>query len=179
MYEARIPKKNTLYLLTGLALGVAVFLPLRWPALSVPQRLAGSFFLAIIFRLWEEGRFPGGFTRMITQRVGVHSSRPALRQSRYGGLCAGHCFRPALQMFRLNRPTSPGLATAVFLLLPISLSGIVYAEQHDLINARSWLPGTVYIIGALMLAQQIVVRASGMKSSEFMRRVRGSFSSDA
>jgi hypothetical protein len=50
--------RNNLYLM---ALGVAVasYVALNWSSMPVLQRMVGLFFVGLVMRLWEEGRFPG------------------------------------------------------------------------------------------------------------------------
>jgi hypothetical protein len=50
--------RNTLHLLTGMAVVVAIFTAMNWSAMPVPQRLLALFFVAIVLHLWEEQRFP-------------------------------------------------------------------------------------------------------------------------
>jgi hypothetical protein len=85
----------------------------------------------------------------------------------------------AIWMFHLESFYSPGLATAVFVLMPVSIYGIAYAVGHRLMSPRLWLFAFIYMLGALVLAQQIVVRASGMDYSEFLRNMRATIFSDA
>jgi hypothetical protein len=61
--------KNNLYLLTALGVAVLIFTVLNWSAMPVLQRMVSLFFCAVILHLWEEGRFPGGFTDLITKKL--------------------------------------------------------------------------------------------------------------
>ena len=67
---------------------------------------------------------------------------------------------------------SPGLATAIVLLLPISIYAFAYVIRHDLMQPISWLFAFLYILFGLVVAQQIVIRTSGVKYSEFLKNVR-------
>jgi hypothetical protein len=58
--------------------------------------------------------------------------------------------------------------------LPFGASRTTRKRKAD----KAGLLALVYIAGALMLSQRIVVRASGMKYSEFLGEVRATFSSD-
>lgn len=75
----------------------------------------------------------------------------------------------------LRRPYSPGLVTSVVVLLPISLFGIVYAVQNGLMTPLTWLFAFLYVILSLGIAQQIVVRASGIRYRDFLANVRSAF----
>jgi hypothetical protein len=83
-----------------------------------------------------------------------------------------------IKMFRLKHFYSPGLATAIFVLLPISIYTFAYVIRHHLMQSVSWLFAFLYMLFGLVLAQQIVIRASGVKSSDFLRNVRAALSGD-
>jgi hypothetical protein len=76
-----------------------------------------------------------------------------------------------IRMFNL-RYYSPGLVTAVFVLLPISLYAFVYVIRENLLSPVSWLFAFLYMLFGLAIAQQIVIRVSGMKYMDFLRTVR-------
>jgi hypothetical protein len=76
-----------------------------------------------------------------------------------------------IRMFNL-RYYSPGLVTAVFVLLPISLYAFVYVIRENLLSPVSWLFAFLYMLFGLAIAQQIVIRGSGMKYMDFLRTVR-------
>jgi len=191
--------RNTLHLLTALGVAVVVYVVANWDGLPVLQRVDGLFFCALIMHLWEENRFPGGFTEMITRALHFTQADPHFGEIITSSLVLLIGFLPlffpgvaflavvplllgllepvahllAIRMNDKSRFYSPGLVTAVVLLLPVSLYGIIYAVQHDLMQPLSWLFCFIYMLAALMIAQQIVVRASGMKYSEFLRKARG------
>ena len=78
----------------------------------------------------------------------------------------------AIKMFDGRKYYSPGLATAVLILLPISIYTIVYVVEKNPVRPLDWFYAILYMFGSLMLAQQIVVRTSGMKYSEFLKNVK-------
>lgn len=84
-----------------------------------------------------------------------------------------------IKLFHLKHPYSPGLATATILMLPISLYTIHYTLQHKLMRPGEWLLSVFYMVAGLMIAQRIVIRASGKKYSEFLRNVRQAMSDPA
>ena len=49
---------------------------MNWSAMPVLQRLVALFFIALVAHLWEEGRFPGGFTDLITSKLNFTASNP-------------------------------------------------------------------------------------------------------
>jgi uncharacterized membrane protein YeiH len=50
--------RNNLYLMAALGVAVASYVALK-SSLPVLQRMVGLFFVGLVMRLWEEGRFPG------------------------------------------------------------------------------------------------------------------------
>ena len=190
--------KNSLYLLTALAVIVAIFLLLNWSTMPVLQRMVGLFFCGIVLHLWEEGRFPGGFTEMITRKLDFTQRDPhfgelitadyvlfitfislffpnvtwlAMAPMLLGILeVIGHL--GAIKMFNLPRFYSPGLVSAVVVMLPISIYTIVHVAQNNLMQPVYWLFSLIYMVVGVMIAQQIVVRMNGMKYTDFLKKVR-------
>ncbi|HCS63566.1 MAG TPA: hypothetical protein DIW64_05435 [Cellvibrio sp.] len=189
--------QNNLYLMTALAVFVAIFTAVKWPAMPVLQRLVALLFIGVVLHLWEEGRFPGGFTDLITNKLGFTASNPHFGEIITAAYVLGITFIPlffpriiflamapmmlgileaivhvaAIWMFELEIFYSPGMVTAVFVMMPVSIYGITYAVRQYRIPAHVWLISFLYMFGVLMLSQQIVVRASGMEYSEFLRNV--------
>ena len=77
-----------------------------------------------------------------------------------------------IRMFRLKHFYSPGLATALVLLLPISLYTFAYVIQHHIMQPAFWLFAFLYMLFGLVVAQQIVIRAGGVKYTDFLKNVR-------
>jgi len=190
--------KNNLYLLTALGVAVLIFAVVNWSVMPVLQRMICLFFCAVILHLWEEGRFPGGFTKMITRKLNFTQSDPHFGEIITASYVLFLTFIPlffsnvhwlamapillgfieviahlgAIKMFNLPRFYSPGLATAVFVMLPISIYTIIYVAQNNLMQPVFWLFSVLYMVAGLLTAQRIVVRASGMKYSDFLKNVR-------
>ena len=75
-------------------------------------------------------------------------------------------------VFRLKHYYSPGLVTALVLMLPISIYGITFVLQHDLMQPWEWLYSLLYMVVGFAITQRTMLRMSGMKYIEFLRRVR-------
>ncbi|MEJ7358502.1 hypothetical protein WL542_12130, partial [Staphylococcus epidermidis] len=58
--------KNSLYLVTLLNIFILIYMIIFWDNMSIAQRYIGIFNIGLVIHLWEEGKFPGGFTKMIT-----------------------------------------------------------------------------------------------------------------
>lgn len=190
--------RNNLTIITALGSAVLCLTLVFWQQMPVTQRCVGLFVAGIVVHLWEEGRFPGGFTRMITERLGFTQSDP-----RFGGLVTDLLvllvgfipfFFPnvtflvfaavslgfvesfahvvAIRMFRAGRPYTPGMASALVVLLPISVYTTWYLVTSGLMEPQSWTFALAYLLACVAVAQQLVVRASGMRYSKFLGNVR-------
>lgn len=190
--------KNNLYLMAALGVIVAAFVATNWVSMPVLQRMVGLFFIGLVLHLWEEGRFPGGFVEMITEHLHFTASNRHFGEIVTAVLALLIAFVPLLfpnvpflamapmmlgvleaivhvaviRIFRLKHFYSPGMVTAVVLLLPISVYSIAYAVQQDVMSPALWLMAFLYMLFGLVVAQQIVIRASGVNYSEFLKNVR-------
>ncbi|WP_042662807.1 HXXEE domain-containing protein [Haloferax sp. ATB1] len=192
--------ENNLYLVTGLGVIVAAWVLLNWSTLPLLQRLVGLFFVATVLHLWEEGKIPGGFTDLIAEQLDFVSDNQHFGEiitvtyvlfitlvplffpqvvflamaPMMLGVVEVVAHLAMIRMFDLDRFYSPGLLTAVFLMLPISVVGIVYTLRQGLLEPLQWVFSIVYMLAGLMLAQQVVIRMSGMSYAEFLENVRKS-----
>lgn len=190
--------KNILYLITALGIIVAIFMLVNWSTMAVLQRLVGILFVGLILHLWEEGKFPGGFTDMVTKAINFTQINPNFGQGitvtyvliitfiplffpKVAFLAMAPMLLGILELFahlagiKLSGSKhfySPGLVTAALVLVPISVYSIVYVVQNNLMTPISWLYSFLYMFFGLMMAQQIVVRTSGMKYSDFLKNAR-------
>lgn len=193
--------KNMLYLVTALGVIVTIFVFVNWSSMAVLQRLVGIFFGGLILHLWEEGKFPGGFTDMITKSLNFTQSNPHFGEGitilyvliitfvplffpNVAFLAMAPMILAILELFAhlaaiklsgSKRFYSPGLVSAALVLIPISVYSIVYSAQNNLMSPLSWLYSFLYMLFGLMMAQQIVIRTSGMKYSDFLKNVRTAF----
>lgn len=189
--------KNNLYLMTALGVVVLIYAVVNWSAMPVLQRIVSLFFCALVFHLWEEGKFPGGFAELMTSKLNLPQSDSHFGELVTSAYVLALAFVPlffpnlvwlalapimlgffeaimhvaAIKMFNLARFYSPGLVTAVLVMLPISIYSIIYVIQNGLMQPLYWLYAILYMLVGLMFAQQIVVRMMGMKYSEFMKNV--------
>lgn len=190
--------KNSLYIMTALGAIDVLFTAIYWSEMDMLQRLVSIFFVGLILHLWEEGRFPGGFTRMITDKLNFTAKSPHFGEgvtvlyvliivslpfifphipilafaALYLGILEVLAHILVIRMYDKSKIYSPGLITSVFILLPVSVYAIVYAVQNNLMHSFDWLYSFLILICGLALAQQIVVRSSGMKYSEFLHNVK-------
>ena len=188
---------NSLYAMTALAVAIAVFTVLKWPSMPVLQRLTALQFLGVVAHVWEESRFPGGFTDLVTSKLGFTASNPHIGElftaaavlvlvfvpllfpritwlsmsAMFLGILEAVAHTGAIWLFKLDQFYSPGLLTAIFILLPISVYGVTHAVRHHLMNAKQWVFAVLYLLAPLLLAQRAVVTASGMPYTEFLKNI--------
>ena len=192
---------NSLYMLSALVVVVAFFLAFRWASMPVLQRFTALMFVGVVAHIWEETRLPGGFIDLISSKLGFTASNSHVGELFTAALVLLVVFVPlllprvtflsmaamllgimeavahtaAIFVFKLDHFYSPGMVTAVFLLLPIAVLGISYAVRHHLMTAVNWALALLHLLVPLILAQQIVVRASGMPYMEFLKNLRAHF----
>jgi hypothetical protein len=190
--------KNNLYIMAALGLCVGAFVAVNWSSMPVLQRMVGLFFVGLVMHLWEEGRFPGGFVEMITEHLRFTAMSRTFGEIVTAAYVLVIAFVPLffpkvpflamaammlgimeaimhlamIKMFRSKHFYSPGLATALVLLLPISLYTFTYVIRQGLMHPASWLLAFLYMLFGLVVAQQIVIRASGVKYMDFLKSVR-------
>lgn len=166
--------------------------------MPVLQRVAGVFFVGIVAHVWEENRYPGGFSEMIADKLHFTAKSKHFGEAvtmvlvlwialvplffphvtflllapMLLGVLEAVAHTAMIPLFGLKRPYSPGMGTAVVVLLPISVYAVVHAIGQHLVAPTDWLWALIYMFGGLMVAQRIVVTASGMRYRDFLRNAR-------
>ena len=190
--------KNNLYIITSLGLIVAIYTFLSWPIMPFLQLMVGIFIIGLVLHLWEEQRFPGGFASPMAEGFnfteediefgGVITTIYVLviafipfffpyitflvvAPMLLGFLEAG-AHLVGIRMYDAWRFYSPGLATSLFVLLPVSVLSIMYVLQQNLMPPIFWLFSLLYMAVGLISAQYFVVRSSGMKYRELIKNFR-------
>ncbi len=187
-------------MVTILATGTLVYILLRWSTLPILQRMVGLQFFFVVIHTWEELRYPGGFIEMVQAKLNFTLLNPHFGELVLSVLILVIFIPPllfprrtflvmvpmllgvlevvahtaAIKMFDMDIPYSPGLVTAVLLMLPVSIYSINYAIKNKLMRPVDWVFSSLYMIFGLLIGQQIVVRSSGMDYFEFLANVRKS-----
>jgi hypothetical protein len=190
--------RNNLYVMAALAAMVAIYLAVNWQTMPMIQRMVGLFLIGLVMHLWEEGRFPGGFVELITEHLHFTASDRTFGEVVTAGavliIALVPLFFPTvpflampammlgimevimhtamIRMFRLPHFYSPGLATAYVLLLPISLYTLIFVIPPDLRQPLPLFLSFLCMVVVLVGAQQIVIRTSGVRYSDFLKNVR-------
>ena len=68
--------KNSLFWMTALGITVGLLSAVFWQEMEMLQRLVSILFVGLVLHLWEEGKFPGGFAKMITEKLNFTSKSP-------------------------------------------------------------------------------------------------------
>lgn len=189
--------KYNLPLFSLVAVGVLIYTLMHWQTMPVTQRMLGLFVFGITLHLWEEGHFPGGFTEMIAEKLDFKSKDIHFGQIITSCYVVFIVFIPLLFPHVLplaiapmllgllevgahllairmspTRYYSPGLVTAVVILMPISLYTLHYIAANTETDFSTWLLAFFYMTAGLMIAQRIVISASAMSYSDFLKNVR-------
>ncbi|HBC1012794.1 TPA: HXXEE domain-containing protein [Escherichia coli] len=177
--------KYNLVLFSIIATGVLIFTLVNWSELPVTQRMLGLFVFGITLHLWEEGRFPRGFTELIAEKLGFKADNLHFGQIVTSCYVIYLVFVPlffpnvtflvlapmllgvleviahiaAIKMFGKSY-YSPGLFTAVVVLMPLSVFTLHYIVTHHIARTADWVMALVYMIVGLLLAQRLVITAS-------------------
>ena len=189
--------KNSLYLLTALGVGVAIYLAVNWSGMPVLQRMVGLLFIALMLHEWEEFKFPGGFAEMMTSNLNFSLVDLDIAKLLVAGVILAISFVPLFfpqvvwlamapmllgalenvghfgmgRVFKREQFYTPGMVTAV-LMLPISIYSIVYVVQNNLMAPLSWLLSLLYMVICFVAAQATVITLNGMNYFDFLKTTR-------
>lgn len=79
----------------------------------------------------------------------------------------------AIKIFKKTRyPYSSGLFTALSILLPISIYTTWQMYHYGLMQLHLFISAFCCLVVIVMLAQQVIVRLSGMKYFDFLKNVK-------
>lgn len=190
--------KHGIWLSTIVAIGVAMFLALNWETAPMTQKLVGIYFIAISLHEWEEMRFPGGFVDLVTSNMGLELKNPGMAKAAlfvaemvvafiplFFPQVIWLCMAPlvlgyvealahllAIRMNSHHRFYSPGMVTAIFVMLPVSIYGTWYLAMDGMIEPIYWLYAALYLFAFVLGGQAMIVKSNGMKYSDFVRAAR-------
>jgi hypothetical protein len=190
-------EKNSFWFSTIIALGVAVYMIVNWGAMPETQRLVGLYFIAISLHEWEEMRFPGGFVDMVMNGIGLKLRNTGVAKLALFivemfvafvplffpdviWMCAAPlllgCIETIAHLAATRISTSkfysPGMGSAIIIMLPVSIYGIVYIAGNDLMKPVYWLYSALYLLVPVLIAQASIVKSNGMKYGEFLGNAR-------
>ncbi|WP_160172184.1 HXXEE domain-containing protein [Cupriavidus metallidurans] len=191
---------NLINIVSALGFAAFIFVLARWSGIPILQRMVGIQFFFVALHINEELRIPGGFVEMVEERLHFTLVNPhfgelvlsAVVLLMFGppllfprrifltmvpmvlGVFEFVMHTLGIWMFDRHVPYTPGLATATCLLLPVGVYSIRFAIKNKLMRAVDWLFVFLYMLFCVGMAQQIVVRSTGMSYLDFLRNVRKS-----
>ncbi len=188
---------NLLNIVSVAGLAAILYVLVNWSRLPILQRMVGLQSFFIVLHITEELRVPGGFVEMIEAKLDFTLTNPHLGEFVLS-IVVLTMFVPAflfprrtflvmvpmvlgvfelvmhtagIWMFDRDIPYTPGLATAACLLAPVGVYSIRYAVKNRLMRRIDWLFVFLYMLFSVGVAQQIVVRSTGMSYAEFLRNI--------
>ena len=194
----RFMDKYSIWLSTVVGIGVAVFLIINWDSAPITQKIVGLYFIAISLHEWEEMRLPGGFVDMCTSNLGFELKNPGAAKlmlfcaemlvafiplffPHVYWLCAAPIILGYIETLahllatRMNpkhRFYSPGMITALFAMLPISIWGTYELIAVVNMPALDWLWGLLFLLAIVLVGQRAIVTMNGMSYREFIANAR-------
>lgn len=192
--------KHSLALITSLGLGILVYTILNWDTMPVTQRMVGLIFFAITLHEWEELKIPGGFTEMVMENIKLPAIDMGVPKiilvffTLYLGfvpmlfpqitwMSAAPLILGIIEVFahllatRMNKKKkfySPGMITALVIMLPVTAYGFYFLISNNLMSPLYWMYAFLYLIVPLVIIQRFIVHMSGMKYTDFIKNAAGS-----
>lgn len=191
--------KFGVYFSTALGVGIITFLAVCWHDITTLQKLVGVYFIAISIHVWEEMKLPGGFIDLVTENLKFNLKNVGAAKlllflveiliaivplffSQVIWLCVAPLILGFVETFahlaatRMNKKQkfySPGMITALCIMLPVSAYGFYYIIANGIMeHGIWWLWSVLYLLGIVVVAQMIIVKSNGMKYSEFLGNAR-------
>jgi hypothetical protein len=186
-------------LLSVVGVGVAIFLVINWGTISLNQRLLCLMFLALVLHEWEEMRCPGGFIEIMASTFGIR--HPVPKTARLGveayilvvvfvpiffptvgwmfmapmflGLFEAFIHTVGIKITHRHHPYTPGMATAVVLMLPIAVVGIAHAISTDLLHWWEWPVALIYMFAGFAIMQASIIHSVGLTYPDMIKRLAG------
>lgn len=170
-----------LYFISIIGVVIGIYLTINWQTMPVLQILCCLFYIGIVLHEWEEMRFPGGFVELMQARMGViaPSSSHLIVDAVIIALALVPVFFPStawlvlapmflgvfealihfagIKIMKTKKFYTPGLATAVLFLLPVSLYAIYFVSANDLAMSLDWVFGLLYFL-VCFGGMQILIR---------------------
>ena len=187
--------KNQFWGMMLLGVGVAVWALCCWSKMVPTQHIAALFFIAITLHCVEEMKLPGGFVDMVVKFVGfpimdmrfpkllltlfvVYLAFVPLFFPHVAWMGAAPLYLGIVEVVahllaaaRMNERRvfySPGMVTALVIMLPLTVWGFHTVISQHLLSGLDWLWAFLYLFIPLIITQRFVVKMSGMPYREFV-----------
>ncbi len=192
--------RHNLHILTAAGIAVAAYLVVEWGGMEPAQRALGVFIVGITLHEWEEMRFPGGFFGLMTRMFGIEGATELQMGKAHGAVAIAISFFAYVPFFlhevawlamvpailgvfeafihvagikihRLKRPYSPGMATALLILLPSAACIIAFGALG--MPAWQWALSFAYYLATFLLMEVCVWGAFGISPKELPAMAKG------
>lgn len=193
-------EKHNLHLLTVAGVAVAVYLLVSWASMEPVQRAIGVFVVGITLHEWEEMHYPGGFFKLMTKMFGVEGANEAQMARAHGSVVIAIVFFAFIPFFfyevawlamvpailgifeslihvvgikihRLKKPYSPGMASALLVLLPSAICIVVFGASG--MPGWQWLLSIAYYLAVFLTMEVCVWGAFGISPKELPAKAKG------
>lgn len=192
--------KHNLHILTVAGVAAAAYLVIGWGQMDLVRRAIGVFIIGITLHEWEEMRFPGGFFDLMTNMFGIKDATELQMGKAHGAVAIAIVFFAYVPFFlheitwiamvpailgifesfihvvgikihRLKRPYSPGMASALLVLLPSAIAIIYFGASG--MPAWQWLLSAVYYLATFLLMEVCVWSAFGISPKNLPSMAKG------
>ena len=158
------------------------------PELTVVQKyLLGYMFLYTLHE-WEECRFPGGFSKLMSRLMGLELTKEKEELSHipvavlliavtfipffvqqpvivlipvYLGIFEGVVHVVGIKLHKMSKPYTPGMVTALALLV-LSISALAVFARYDLVSAAEYAWGVLCMFLCFAAMQRTVLATFGL-----------------
>ncbi len=193
--------KGNIWLLTIVAAAVGAWMALSWTDMQTGQKALVFFLLALTLHEWEEMRFPGGFYELMLKKFGVTSATQMQKDFSHGAVVIAIAFFSLIPIFvwpyapwiagipavlgffeaiihivgikihHLAKPYSPGMATALLLMLPAAIGIVAFAMPG--VSWAGWLAALGSYVAIFVCMDIAVWRIFGLSPREVASSLRG------
>ncbi len=192
---------NAVAIVSVISVGVLIYVLVNWSKMPFVQRMVGLQFFFVCCHIFEELHFPGGFTELVHHKLGFELTNPHfgemvlaitvlvmsipplfMRRPVFLALVPmilgfveliGH--GSGIWVYDMPYPYTPGLATSIFLLAPVSVITIRYMLKNKMVRARDFLFAFLLMFAGVGIGQQLVIANAGQDYGKFLGNVRKSF----
>ena len=194
--------KYSTHILTAFTACLCAWAVLNWDSLVGIQKATAVFAVLITLHEWEEMHWPGGFMEMMAGMVGwdmsgvregaEHTSQAAFimllltlstafPDARWVfcsvmalGIFEGLIHVAGIRLARTERPYTPGLVTAEFMLV-VCVASIALVSGEASITALDWVLGVFFFLAWFFLMQQLLITLCNFDRGETMQGMRKMF----
>lgn len=193
-YMEKFMAKYSVWLSMLMGVIAAIWLVVDWANMSVLTKLPVIYIIALALHEFEELKFPGGFVELVTSMTGFQLKKPGV--AKFGlfmltiyatvvpAMLSGYVWPVMAPLLlgvieavlhsvtaRLNpyKFYSPGLYSALFVQLPVSIYGFWYLFSHGLVQGIYFLYAFLFIFVPTIALQRAIVKANGLDYSQFMK----------